>query len=97
MRRVLHLTSSFATTHGVLHIAKRRTLCNRWSMATELINVPALAEALGVDRSTVHRRIERGALKPTHYAGDQPLFTREAAQAILHGPVKPSEPAERAS
>ena len=66
-------------------------------MASELINVQALAEALGVDRSTVHRRIARGALKPTHYAGDQPLFTREAAQAILHGPVKPSEPAERAS
>ena len=32
-----------------------------------------------------------------HYAGGQPLFTREAAQAILHGPVKPAEPAERAS
>ena len=66
-------------------------------MATELINVPALADALGVDRSTVHRRIERGAIKPTHYAGGQPLFTREAAQAILHGPVKPSESTERAS
>ena len=26
-----------------------------------------------------------------HYAGGQPLFTREAAQAILHGPVKPAE------
>ena len=66
-------------------------------METTLVTATELADALGVDRSTVHRRIERGAIKPTHYAGDQPLFTREAAQAILHGPVKPAEPAERAS
>ena len=66
-------------------------------METQLITATELSNALGVDRSTVHRRIERGAINPTHYAGGQPLFTREAAQAILHGPVKPSEPAERAS
>lgn len=64
---------------------------------TTLVTATELADALGVDRSTVHRRIGRGAIKPTHYAGGQPLFTREAAQAILHGPEEPSEPAERAS
>lgn len=66
-------------------------------MGITLVTARELADALGVHRSTVHRRIERGAIKPTHYAGGQSLFTREAAQAILYGPVKPAEPAERAS
>lgn len=67
-------------------------------MTTKLIGIPKLAAALGVDQSTVHRRITRQAIEPTHVADDGRVYwTQEAAQAILHGPVKPSEPAERAS
>ena len=66
-------------------------------MTTKLIGIPKLAAALGVDQSTVHRRIDRKAIEPTHVADDGRVYwTQEAAQAILHGPVKPAEPAERA-
>ena len=66
-------------------------------MTTKLIGIPKLADALGVDQSTVHRRIARQAIEPTHVADDGCVYwTPEAAQAILHGPEKPSEP-ERAS
>ena len=67
-------------------------------MTTKLIGIPKLADALGVDQSTVHRRIARQAIEPTHVADDGRVYwTQEAAQAILHGPEKPAEPAERAS
>ena len=62
-------------------------------MTTKLIGIPKLADALGVDQSTVHRRIARQAIEPTHVADDGCVYwTPEAAQAILHGPEKPSEP-----
>ena len=61
-------------------------------MTTKLIGIPKLAAALGVDQSTVHRRIDRKAIEPTHVADDGRVYwTQEAAQAILHGPVKPAE------
>ena len=67
-------------------------------MTTKLIGIPKLAAALGVDQSTVHRRITRQAIEPTHVADDGRVYwTLEAAQAILHGPEKPAESTERAS
>ena len=52
-----------------------------------LIGVPELAAALGVDQSTVHRRIERGAITPTVTVGKRPLFSVEDALAIMLGPA----------
>ena len=67
-------------------------------MAIKLIGIPKLADALGVDQSTVHRRITRQAIEPTHVADDGRVYwTQEAAQAILHGPAKPAESTECAS
>ena len=61
----------------------------RFMPTVSLIGVPELAAALGVDQSTVHRRIERGAITPTVTVGKRPLFSVEDAQAIMLGPAAP--------
>lgn len=49
---------------------------------TELISATKLAEVLGVDRSTIHRRILRGELKPALVAGNRPFFTAEDVERL---------------
>ena len=70
---------------------KRKRSCGilRSMPTVSLIGVPELAAALGVDQSTVHRRIERGAITPTVTVGKRPLFSVEDAQAIMLGPAAP--------
>lgn len=63
-------------------------------METHLLSVPQLAAALGVDRTTIHRRIERGALEPAGYVGNRAVFRREDVEALVRGEqTLPKEPA----
>lgn len=54
-------------------------------METTLITATELAAALGVDRSTIHRRIERGAITPTVRVGNRPLFTADDVERLKRG------------
>lgn len=54
-------------------------------MESTLLSVPQLAARLGVDRSTIHRRIERGALTPAGYVGKRALFRLEDVAALARG------------
>lgn len=54
-------------------------------MSTSLLSVTQLAEELGVDRSTIHRRIDRGELTPAGYVGNRALFRREDVEALGRG------------
>lgn len=50
-----------------------------------LIGVPELAVELGVDQSTVHRRIERGELTPFTTVNKRPFFHAEDVAALVRG------------
>ena len=54
-------------------------------MTTTLLTASELAEALQVDRSTIHRRVARGELTPTAFAGRQPLFALDDAERLKRG------------
>lgn len=54
-------------------------------MESTLLSVPQLAAELGVDRTTIHRRIERGDLAPAGYVGNRALFRREDIEALARG------------
>lgn len=60
-------------------------MCHSGVMSTPLIGVPELAEALGVDQSTVHRRVASGKLVPFERVGKQPLFRRQDVAALVRG------------
>lgn len=60
-------------------------MCNGWRMATTLLTASALADALDVDRSTIHRRVARGDLTPAAYAGRQPLFALDDLARLKRG------------
>lgn len=47
-----------------------------------LYGVPELAVKLGVDQSTVHRRLARGEIIPSLVVGKRALFTPTDAEAI---------------
>lgn len=51
----------------------------------QLMGVPELAAALGVERSTVHRRIVAERLTPVAYVGRRPLFTAEDVDRLKRG------------
>jgi len=64
-------------------------------MESQLLSATQLAAELGVDRSTVHRRIDRGELVPAGYVDNRPLFRREDAEALARGEqTLPNEQAE---
>lgn len=64
-------------------------------MNTALIGVPELAAALGVDQSTIHRRVASGRLVPYERVGRSPLFRREDIPALARGEqTLPKEEAE---
>lgn len=65
-------------------------------MQSEFVGVTELAAVLGVERSTIHRRIVRRELVPAVYAGRQPLFTRDDVERLKRGEQQ-LPPAERAS
>ena len=52
-------------------------------MANELHTVPDIAAHLGVDRSTVHRRIAAAGIEPTVIAGRTRLFDLDAVAALF--------------
>lgn len=60
-------------------------MCNPFGMETELIGVPQLADVLGVDQSTIHRRIYRGDLTPYITVGNRALFLAADVDAIKRG------------
>ena len=55
---------------------------------TDFLGTKDLAVRLGVDVSTVYRRIQRGELIPAAYVGKQALFTPEDADALARGEVQ---------
>ena len=61
-----------------------------------LVGVPELAGLLGVDQSTIHRRISRHELEPSLYLGRRPLWTRDDVERLERG-EQLLPPAERAS
>lgn len=54
-------------------------------MSQDLLSAPQVARALGVDRSTITRRVQRGALQPAAYVGNRPLFLASDIDAIKRG------------
>lgn len=54
-------------------------------MQSEFVGVTELAAELGVNRTTIHRRVFRGELVPAGYAGKQPLFTRDDVERLKRG------------
>lgn len=58
-------------------------------MENNLLSVTQLAAELGVDRSTVHRRIDRGDLTPVAYIGNRPVFRLEDVAALTRGEQTP--------
>lgn len=70
-------------------------MCNGLYMTDQLLGAPELAAALGVHRSTIHRRIERGELEPAGTVAGRPVFRREDAEALVRGErtLPPQEPA----
>lgn len=55
------------------------------AMVTYLVGVPELAAELGVDQSTIHRRITRGDLVPAAWLGRRPLFARDDVERLKRG------------
>jgi len=66
------------------------------AMVTHLVGVPELAAALGVDQSTIHRRIARRELVPAAYLGKRPLFSADDVERLMRGEQQ-LPTAERAS
>lgn len=50
-----------------------------------LLGVPAVAAALGIAPSTIHRRIARGEMLPAAYAGKHALFTASDVDQLARG------------
>lgn len=61
-----------------------RALCNDRRM-TDLVSATELAEALGVDRSTIHRRIARGELQPAAKVAGRPVFLAADVENLKRG------------
>lgn len=68
-------------------------MCNDLCMTENLFTVSMLAKELGVDRSTVHRRIVDGRVHPIAYAGRHALFTLGDVERLRRG--EQQLPAER--
>lgn len=51
-------------------------------MIEGLLSVPQLAALLGLNRSSVYRRVASGDLEPSTMVGNRALFTPERAAAI---------------
>ena len=63
---------------------------------TQLIGIPEVAAALGVDQSTINRRIHAGKLTPTVRVGRRPLFTLDDVERLRRGEQQlPREEAPR--
>lgn len=52
-------------------------------MSQELLTTGALADRLGVDRSTIHRRIAEAGIEPEFVAGRTRLFDRAQVEALF--------------
>jgi|GEM_PF-6549024 len=52
-------------------------------MGNELTTVPSIAARLGLDRSTVHRRITAAGIEPKLVAGRTRLFDRSDVEALF--------------
>lgn len=79
--------------HGACPLAPNGAMRHHVAMQPDIINASAAAKLLGVDRSTIHRRIKRGELVPWLVVGRQPLFQRSDIQAYARGerPLKEGE------
>lgn len=65
-------------------------------MTETLLTVAMLAKELGVDRSTVHRRIVGDKMHPAAYAGRHALFTLDDLARLRRGEQQlPREEAPR--
>lgn len=52
---------------------------------SNLIGIPQLAAELGVNQSTIFRRIKRGKLVPVGYIGKQAVFYASDVERIRRG------------
>ncbi len=54
-------------------------------MHSRFVGVPELAAELGVDQSTINRRITAGKLSPTAYVGKRAVFTVDDVERLRRG------------
>lgn len=95
MHRLLHGTGFNINNTPRPLLRQHRALCNDRCMTDELLGVTALAVELGVDRSTIHRRIAAEKLTPTAFVGRQPLFTRSDVERLKRGEQQLPQEVER--
>ena len=54
-------------------------------VTSSLIGIPELAAELGVDQSTINRRITAGKLSPSAYVGKRAVFTADDVERLRRG------------
>lgn len=93
MQQVLHEVVPLDKTQPQPFLTSHRALCNNQRMSDILVSAPQLAAALGVDRSTIHRRVARGDLTPFTVVGNRPFFLARDIEAMKRGEQQ-KEPAK---
>ena len=63
---------------------------------TQLLGIPEVAAELGVDQSTINRRITAGKLSPSAYVSKRAVFTADDVERLRRGEQQlPREEAPR--